>query len=230
MNRSAHGPGHTASAAPPNYGDELEARRAQRLATAEAFRRGRTPLQIVAATQAAAAAADAAAARPRVPPAACREGCAWCCYKPVGTAAPEVLRIVDYLRETLTAEAWAALLRRLFDDDARGRSPRPCPLLVGDRCIAYPVRPLTCRGFNSGDARRCEQSLTPGRSTEVPVHLPQLRLATFVLDGLRAGLGECGLDGARLALAAALRIALRVPDAREQWLAGGAVFAPARMA
>jgi Fe-S-cluster containining protein len=230
MTRPTHDPTLNKPAPPPDYGDELAARRAQRLGTVASFRRGRTPLQIVEATQAAAAVADEAAARPRVPPSACREGCAWCCYKPVGTAAPEVLRIVAYLRETLSAEAWEVLLSRLADDDGRGRSPRPCPLLVGDRCIAYPVRPLTCRGFNSSDARRCEQSLTPGRSSEVPMHLPQLRLATFVLDGLRAGLGECGLDGSRLALTAALKIALRVPDAQERWLAGEAVFAPARMA
>src|SRR5947199_9739942 len=90
MNQPAPRPARKAPAAPPDYGDELEARRAQRLATAEAFRRGRTPLQLVAATQAAAAVADAAATRPRVPPSSCREGCAWCCYKPVGAAAPEV--------------------------------------------------------------------------------------------------------------------------------------------
>ena len=50
---------------------------------------------------------------------------------------------------------------------------------------------------------------------------------TFVLDGMRAGLSESGLQGDRVELTAALRIALEVPDAAERWLAGEAVFAPA---
>ena len=51
---------------------------------------------------------------------------------------------------------------------------------------------------------------------------------TFVLDGMRAGLSESGLQGGLLELTGALRIALTVPDAAQRWLAGEAVFAPAR--
>ena len=64
---------------------------------------GRVPLQMVAIAEQAEAIAEAAVrdalARepPRAPP-ACREGCAWCCHKTVGTAAPEVLRIATHLR------------------------------------------------------------------------------------------------------------------------------------
>ena len=48
-------------------------------------------------------------------------------------------------------------------------------------------------------------------------------------DGLSAGLAEAGLgaDGA-LELSKALRIALETPDAPGRWLAGDALFAPAR--
>jgi hypothetical protein len=63
----------------------------------------------------------------------------------------------------------------------------------------------------------------------VPNYVPQLRLTTFVLDGLRAGLSESGLQGDRVELTAALRIALEVPDAAERWRAGGVVSAPARL-
>src|SRR5262249_8808448 len=105
----------------------------------------------------------------------------------------------------------------------------PCPLLVNRRCSAYPVRPLTCRGFNSSDAHQCERFLQAPRKVVVPIYVPQLRLTTFVLDGLRAGLSESGLKDDLLPLAPALRIALDRPDAAERWLAGEAVFSAARL-
>jgi Fe-S-cluster containining protein len=225
-------------------GEELAARRAQRLRTAAALRTGRTPLQMVAVAEQAATAGEQAVldavARdpPRAPP-ACKEGCAWCCHLTVGTAAPEVLRIAAYLRQTLAPDQLEALRarvvemgerRRALRPDQRSRARLPCALLVDNRCSAYPVRPLTCRGFNSSDARKCEESLRPGSGVVVPAYAPQQRLCTFVLDGLRAGLEEVRLDGELLELTAALRIALTMPDAAGRWLAGEAVFAPARLA
>ena len=111
----------------------------------------------------------------------------------------------------------------------RADARTPCALLVNHRCAAYPVRPLTCRGFNSSDAHLCELFLQSPWKVVVPACVPQLRLMTFVLDGMRAGLSESGLRGDLVELTAALRIALELPDAAERWLAGEAVFAPARL-
>jgi hypothetical protein len=88
---------------------------------------------------------------------------------------------------------------------------------------------LTCRGYNSSDASQCERSVKARERVEVPSYAPQHRLAVFVLDGLRAGLAEAGLNGDLLELTAALRIALDLPDAAERWLAAEPVFAPARL-
>lgn len=224
-------------------GAELEARRSQRLKTVARLASGRTPLEVVAiAEDSVMVAEDAvraamAADRPRLP-SACREGCAFCCQQTVGTAAPEVLRIAAYLRQTLTPEQLRNTLarvrerteqRRALRPDQRARARLPCPLLVENRCTAYPVRPLTCRGFNSSDAVACERSLQTGNAAGVPSYAPQRRLCTFVLDGMRAGLEEIQLEGELLELTAALDIALTLPDAAERWLAGEAVFAPARL-
>jgi Fe-S-cluster containining protein len=213
------------------------------LTTVAQFKQGRKPLQVIDVAQSAVAVAEAALqdalqrAPPRLP-AACQEGCAWCCHKLVGTAAPEVLRIVTYLQDNLSPEAQAVLCQRIAHgaEQRRGlsmaqlrRSALPCPLLVEHRCSAYPVRPLTCRGYNSTDPRRCELDLTAPSPDGVPVYAPQQRLTTFVLDGLRAGLQDSQLDGASLELTAALRVAMETPDVWERWLAGEAVFAPARL-
>jgi len=119
--------------------------------------------------------------------------------------------------------------RKALPDDRWTAARLPCSLLVDDRCCVYPVRPLTCRGFNSSDARQCERWVKTRGQVEVPIYEPQQRLATFVLDGLRAGLAECKLSGELLELSAALRIVMTMPEALNRWLAGESIFAPARM-
>lgn len=225
-------------------GADLEARRSQRLKTTARLASGRTPLQVVAIAEESVTVAEdalhtALTTDPPRRPSACREGCAFCCQQTVGTAAPEVLRIVAYLQQTQTLEQLKATQqcvrerteqRRVLRPDQRGRARLPCPLLVENRCIAYPVRPLTCRGFNSADAAACERAVDTSNASAVPSYAPQRRLCTFVLDGMRAGLQEAQLDGELLELAAALDIALSLSDAAERWLAGEAVFAAARLA
>jgi Fe-S-cluster containining protein len=235
------GPKKQAPAAAP--GAALVARRDQRVYTAGQFRHARTPLQVIEVTRHAEAVAEEAVRAamkdvpPRAPP-ACREGCAWCCYKPVGTAAPEVLRIVAYLRDTLSPEQWGDLCarvrsgaeqRRQLGPARARRAALPCPLLVENHCSAYPVRPSICRGYNSSDAKRCERALGADSGVEVPIYWPQQRLTAFVLDGLRAGLEESRLDAGLLDLTAAMEIALETPDAQERWLEGVGVFGPARL-
>jgi Fe-S-cluster containining protein len=220
----------------------LEARRAQRLRTVDLLASGRTPLNVITVAEQAAAVAgqaiqEAQARQPPRPPLACQPGCDWCCHQMVGTSAPEVVRVVAHLRQHQSAEELRRTQERVVAVDEQRRSLRgdsaaarrlPCPLLVEHRCSVYPVRPLTCRGFNSSNARRCEAWVTTRQPVEVPAYMPQRRLATFVLDGLRAGLAESGLSNELLELTAALRVALSVPDAAERWLAGEAVFTPAR--
>ena len=223
-------------------GLEFDARRAARVTTIDTFKAGRTPLTVIHVADHATSVAErfterAKALRPPGP-LACQEGCDWCCYLRVGTAAPEVFRIVEYLRQRLTPEELQTVRQRIVELDEERNKLKPnkrrearlaCALLIGHRCSVYPVRPLTCRGFNSSDAHRCELFLESGNKVEVPSYAPQLRLTTFVLDGVRAGLSESGLKGDLLELTAALRIAFETPDARERWLAGDAVFAPARL-
>jgi hypothetical protein len=148
-----------------------------------------------------------------------------------------VVRIVQFLRQKLPPEEFRGLRERVIrlDEQRRGLSAAdragarlPCALLISHRCSAYPVRPLTCRGFNSSDASLCERFVKSSGKTALPLYAPQLRLMAFVLDGMTAGLSESGLKGDRLELTAALRIALEVPGAIERFLGGEPAFAAAR--
>jgi hypothetical protein len=222
-------------------GLELDARGAERRSAAAILSKSRLPLAVIEVAQEANAIAQSTLEkvhRAYPPPHLdCKDGCDWCCYQNVGTSAPETIRIVEYLRQTLTPDEIERLKDRVVRLDEQKRAMTAarrkqaklaCPLLVDHRCSAYPVRPLTCWGCNSTDVRACELSVTtPGRGP-VPDYVPQRRLAAFVLDGLRAGLAEAKLHGDLLDLVAALRIALEVPSAAARWLAGEPIFAPAR--
>src|SRR5262249_62115953 len=61
------------------------------------------------------------------PPSACREGCAWCCHLTVGTSVPEVIRVVEYLRQQLSPEELRALLERVLRLDAQRRGMKTAP-------------------------------------------------------------------------------------------------------
>jgi Fe-S-cluster containining protein len=221
---------------------EWRARHAERVRTNQALHGGRSPLTLINIANHGTRIAEEAlrhAEQADPPPcSACKEGCDWCCHLTVGTSVPEVVRVLEYLRQNLSPDAFGALRERVLRLDEQRRERRaagrdeaglPCALLVNHRCTAYPVRPLMCGGFNSSDAAECERFVQSSGQSPVPLYAPQLRLAAFILDGTVAGLSDAGLTGERVELTAALRIALEVPGAVERFLAGEPVFAAARL-
>src|SRR6266545_1971080 len=117
--RSAPSRGTPSGGLPATLGGlELDARRAERMRTNEALRQGRTPLTLIAiADQGARVAEEAIGQAVRAeapPPSACREGCDWCCHLTVGTSVPEVVRIVEYLRQRLSPEDFATFRERVL--------------------------------------------------------------------------------------------------------------------
>ena|SRR3712207_2413312 len=156
----------------------------------------------------------------------------------ISTSAPEVIRIAEYLRARRTPKQITDLIRRLAQRDARiqalpaerrKHARVPCALLVDNRCSVYAVRPLACMGVTSSDAAACEASYRSGWERPIPNGPRHLGISVGVRQGTREALAERSLDGERLELATALRIALETPDVAERWLAGEPVFAPAHI-
>ena len=114
---------------------------------------------------------------------ACGKGCSACCTAGVTITALEGEKILDYVvnqgyerwlatRLSNTAplpppdQTWnefaAACLEERELTEAPLTAPGTCPLLEGDCCRIYPVRPLACRLFASTTACR------PGASASLP--------------------------------------------------------------
>jgi Fe-S-cluster containining protein len=102
----------------------------------------------------------------------CRAGCAHCCYYPNYIS---VLEAVPIYRHLTQRGEWAPSFKKdlkKHGDTTLALAPEiwllsltPCPLLRKDRCMAYPVRPLTCRAtYSMGDPLRCH----PHRASTSP--------------------------------------------------------------
>jgi Fe-S-cluster containining protein len=166
------------------------------------------------------------------PALACREGCSYCCRKPgVLVTVPELLRLLftiesrfdSHARSALAsrAERYASQIEATNFNDATDDSV-PCPLLVDERCSAYDVRPLVCRGYNSTSADACRAA-----HDDAQRRVPIFSVLKDVTDGATVGvsqsLREAGVNGAMLDLGSALNLALVSGDEFRQAIVAGSV-------
>ena len=168
---------------------------------------------------------------------ACRRGCSACCHLHTVAYAPEVLAIVSLVNARFTPSERHSLLDRVrghnaatlgMDAAARRLVRLPCPLLVEGDCSAHPARPVSCRGWNSLDASRCDHDLNaPQDETEAVLNFAQYVLNGQVAAGLSAGLFACGVEHRPLDLVRALEVALADESSHASWAAGGDPFASA---
>lgn len=166
-------------------------------------------------------------------PAACREGCAHCCRFQVAVTPPEALAIAHVVRGRGSAAADAlaaqcaelATAERSLDAGGRVRLKRSCVFLHDERCTIYDVRPLACRGANATDAAQCASALD-GADVQLSLYVHQANVMKAAARGLNHAIQP---EEGQLELTAALAIALGTPGAAARWMAGEAIFAPARL-
>lgn len=216
-----------------------EVERAERLTASEILDEGRTIEKAVevadnAAGWARRVVADLKKKYPPPKPVACRQGCFFCCYLPVTTDIPFVIRIAEFMRAEFTPEALADARQRIEEHvvaslatpaSRRFTTRLRCPLLVEGLCSVYPVRPLSCQGWHSLDVSRCEADYNhPDSQATAPINVLELAPSKWVGNGLADGLRRVGLDAHEVDFIPALRIALDEPDAAVRWLAGEDAF------
>ena len=89
--------------------------------------------------------------------------------------------------------------------------------------MAYEVRPLKCRGWNSLRLEDCEQAYGHGQtSPQIPIDTSAYVMGNTVLNGLCDSLSTAGLDGATYELSDALSqtLAMDILDLALRWQKG----------
>ncbi|MCC7165951.1 MAG: YkgJ family cysteine cluster protein [Rhodospirillales bacterium] len=165
-------------------------------------------------------------------PFACKSGCSFCCAALVAVSPLEAIALARHLA---TRPDWASRLRALAGQnpprDVAGwwRARLACPFLDKKNCAVYAQRPLSCRAVLSPSRTRCESLWKHReRAGEMLYYHPTVEARRKIGFGVREGLKALGLDGADLALVPAVALILDDPSLIARFLAGEAVFAPAR--
>ena len=225
---------------PPAAGEELAAYAAEYHEATVVLQAGEDAETVTTVVENAHAWADSMIDRsPERDRRACRAGCAFCCYLPVVLAtAAEIVHLATWLRTHCSLEELAALQQRLADrsrqnvtssSPSRAQTPLPCALLQDNQCMAYPARPLKCRGWTSLRREACEEAYGPGQSpSRVPADAYAFVMGNAVLNGLSDSATQAGLDGTAYDLTSALARALEIPDVVQRWRNGERLFAASR--
>jgi hypothetical protein len=159
---------------------------------------------------------------------ACGKGCAHCCHTWVSAPAPEILFLAKRILRGEGSSAKripiAHLRTKNMDPPSRMRTPLPCPLLDGDICSVYPLRPIACRFASSANAAICARTLIQGGSEPIPTPVVHLRGRGGYQIALAIALKSAGLPHHFYEFNAAMTRALETSDAESSWLSGEDVF------
>ncbi|KAF0208580.1 MAG: hypothetical protein FD172_3451 [Methylocystaceae bacterium] len=88
-----------------------------------------------------------------------------------------------------------------LSEEQRLTAQHACPLIEGELCLAYKIRPLACRGHAA-------------------ISTPHLVVRSLVQNALMAALRRAGLAWGLYEVNRALNCALSAPHALEQWMSG----------
>lgn len=178
---------------------------------------------------------------PLSPLTACAKGCSACCYQQVTVLAPEVIRIIDYLKSSIPDEARHQLIDRLKNLDlatrglntsGRAKIPKSCAFLENNECTIYAVRPMSCAEFSSYNLSDCKKGKRIGFKHGSVIHEKARMLAYYsIQQGFKKGIeqGNPKLDSSWLELTSAVVDALQKENAENEWVNGGSVFINSRM-
>lgn len=167
----------------------------------------------------------------------CKLYCSFCCHNQVSLTVPEIILIVDYIKNNFSKDEINNLKKRVdeLDKEVKGmnafqrkKAKKACSLLVDNKCSVYSVRPLACKGWNSMSSKDCEDAFNSGEEKNIQAFAPPLVITNSVSIGISNCLKNTGLNSDNLELNSSLKIALEKYNVGEKYLEGKNIFRDAK--
>ncbi len=164
----------------------------------------------------------------KTPGLGCAKGCTYCCSAIVTCSAPEIFRVVEFLRAnasmpTAPIQQEAARRQSLTADQSLAQRS-PCPMLVGGACGVYQARPIACRALFSTSSESCRLAMEADIG-QPQIVVPAMTKGEIARTLLLAAVSAAGLPDRGIELSAGVAAVLDLPDAQARWLAGEDIFA-----
>jgi hypothetical protein len=161
-------------------------------------------------------------------PLACKLRCSHCCHSWVSVPAPEVLYIVRRIRAVAPIRdriAAADGITKNMNAAGRMRTPVACPMLEGDLCAIYEIRPLVCRFAASANAEICRRVFRNASGENIPAPTRNMKARGAYALALAMAMQRAGFPHHYYEFNAALARALERDDAERAWTRGEDIFA-----
>lgn len=167
-------------------------------------------------------------------PLECREGCAHCCQLRVVAFPHELIAIYLYINRTFSRNDIRAIKDKVATQfkriknltiDEHFTTNIECSLLENNRCSIYPVRPLSCAGYNSTSETACKDSnenphIVGYESGGIPMVM-EIKLAqAFRVYIAEKAIHAVGDDAEQYELASGLHAIYENPSIIQRWVGG----------
>ena len=161
-------------------------------------------------------------------PAACKNGCAFCCYQPVFAVSHEILYLKDFIstqdspkQDIYVKNSREKSLLTLNKSLAEQKQiSHPCPFLEQNSCMVYEARPMACRIYLSSSVKSCKRSYEKqerGKDKPELYEFP-LNAGRMMNEGFVSCLRQMGLESAELPLEQGYASVMTLDQDFQSWI------------
>jgi len=162
-------------------------------------------------------------------PAACKNGCAFCCFQPVYAVTHEMLFLKDFIRQNIPQNKQDSFMKHSREKslltlnksmEEQQKIKFACPFLENSSCRVYEARPMACRIYLSSSVLSCEKDyMDSGRKRDKPeLYEFPLQAGRMLNEGFVSCLKQLGLQSTELALEQGYASLVTMDQDFESWI------------
>ncbi len=161
----------------------------------------------------------------------CSSGCGYCCHLKVTASIPEVLVILNFLQKDEQIDRYREQIENSQDLFSSRTNKNlnwwlenrvPCLFFDQEKqlCRIYEVRPFTCRGYHSLDARQCEKGYSQKRIIPIPCYPDLKRSCEAYSISFDRAMSQLGRQSAQRELSSTVALLIQNQNLITRWFDG----------